>query len=257
MSSFDRAIHFGDAVYETIFCYKGLFLSIDSHLERLGRSLQKTNITSPIPLSAFTPIMSYLAENNSQQQIGYSFLCISRGLVSHRSLTSYGESSAIVQFFPKRFAHGTVSLTGVLDDRWRLPSIKSTSLLPNVLGAIKAQAQQTLGLFINSNNHVTEGTHFNIFALIDDVLVTPPSDGSILAGCTRNIILKCAENIGIPYQERILKKEELFKATTLIASSSLMHVAHVAEMEGHRYNLHPITQQLRLEYNKYFDVPTN
>lgn len=68
---------------------------------------------------------------------------------------------------------------------------------------------QVLWLDVGERKYVEEVGSMNIMFVIDDVLVTPPLDGTILAGITRDSVLKLAKAKGIPVEERKISVDEI------------------------------------------------
>lgn len=65
---------------------------------------------------------------------------------------------------------------------------------------------------IDNKRYVQEIGTMNFFVQIDDVLITPELDGTILEGITRNSLLTLAKDEGIKVEERLLSVDELFTA---------------------------------------------
>jgi branched-chain amino acid aminotransferase len=53
----------------------------------------------------------------------------------------------------------------------------------------------------------------NIFLIIDDILMTPPLEGSILPGITRDSVLRLARTWGLEAQERRISINEVIEAS--------------------------------------------
>lgn len=68
---------------------------------------------------------------------------------------------------------------------------------------------QVLWLDANERRFVQEVGSMNIMFVIDDILVTPPLDGTILAGITRDSVLKIARSKGYKVEERIVSVDEI------------------------------------------------
>ncbi len=68
---------------------------------------------------------------------------------------------------------------------------------------------QVLWLDAEDRKYVEEVGSMNIFFVINDTLVTPPLDGTILAGITRDSVITLAKDRGIPVEERRISVEEL------------------------------------------------
>ncbi len=65
---------------------------------------------------------------------------------------------------------------------------------------------------IDGTRYVQEIGTMNFFVQIDNVLVTPELDGSILRGITRESLIHLAKDKGVEVQERALSVDELFEA---------------------------------------------
>jgi len=97
----------------------------------------------------------------------------------------------------------------------------------------------------------------NIFFVIDDELVTPRLNGSILPGITRDTVLKLAERLGYQASERDVSIDELVAAgeagrlREVFGSGTAAVIAPVGEIGYGGHSIHigdgnpgPITRQL-------------
>ena len=71
---------------------------------------------------------------------------------------------------------------------------------------------QVLWLDGVERKYVEEVGSMNMMFVIDDVLITPELSGSILAGITRDSVLKLAKDMGIKTEERRITIDEVFDA---------------------------------------------
>ena len=71
---------------------------------------------------------------------------------------------------------------------------------------------QVLWLDGKENKYVEEVGSMNIFFKINGELITPPLEGSILPGITRDSVIKLAKHMGIPVSERRFAMQEVFDA---------------------------------------------
>ncbi len=85
------------------------------------------------------------------------------------------------------------------------------SLLPTDI-ANKKGFDQILWLDAKEFKYVQEVGTMNLMFIIDDVLVTPSTTGTILKGITRDSILKICENKGIKFEERLVEIDEIVEA---------------------------------------------
>lgn len=79
--------------------------------------------------------------------------------------------------------------------------------------AKKAGYTQVLWLDACEHKYIEEVGTSNIFFKIGDELITPPLEGSILGGITRNSVLKLAESWGVKVVERKITIDEVLAAS--------------------------------------------
>ncbi len=89
----------------------------------------------------------------------------------------------------------------------------------NYAASLKAQIDaqdkgytQVLWLDALEHKYVEEVGTSNIFFLINDTLITPPLEGSILPGITRNSVLQLARDWGMKVEERKISIDEVMEA---------------------------------------------
>jgi len=73
-------------------------------------------------------------------------------------------------------------------------------------------------ILLDFNGNVTEGPGFNVFAIKDEVLITP--DRGVLAGVSRKTVLEIADHLGMCAVIRPLSVDELLAADEVFLSSS-------------------------------------
>ena len=87
---------------------------------------------------------------------------------------------------------------------------------PTILPARKAKEDgftQVLWLDAKEHKYVEEVGTMNIFFKIGNRLITPPLEGSILGGITRDSVIHLAEDWGITVEERRISIDEVFEAS--------------------------------------------
>lgn len=87
-------------------------------------------------------------------------------------------------------------------------------------------------LFVDAEGNLLEGSTSNLFAVIEQQLVTPPTGKMILAGVMRRQVIDTATELGIPVTERALKREELTTAAEAFLCNSLIDILPIATLDG-------------------------
>lgn len=78
---------------------------------------------------------------------------------------------------------------------------------------------------------VSEGTGMNLFLIRDGVLYTPPIDGSILQGITRDSVLTLAAELGVPCREQTMPREMLYTADELFLTGTATEIAPIRSVD--------------------------
>jgi len=103
-------------------------------------------------------------------------------------------------------------------------------------------------ILLDSHGHVAEGSGCNLFLVRDGALITAPVTGDILEGITRRSIIVFAKDLGIPVEERVIDRSELYIADEAFFCGTGMQIAPIASIDGrpvHEGNVGPITAQVR------------
>ncbi|MDJ1468649.1 branched-chain amino acid aminotransferase [Cytophagaceae bacterium DM2B3-1] len=87
----------------------------------------------------------------------------------------------------------------------------AASLLPATL-AQKAGYDQLLWTDAKTHEYFEESGTMNVMFVIDGKLITPATSDSILKGITRDSVLKVAQKLGIPTEERAVSVKEVIDA---------------------------------------------
>ncbi|MSQ81373.1 MAG: branched-chain amino acid transaminase [Myxococcales bacterium] len=109
-------------------------------------------------------------------------------------------------------------------------------------------------ILLNEQGYVTEASGENIFMVQDGVLITPPLGLNILGGITRATILKMARDLGVPTEERLFARDELYCADEVFLTGTAAEVTPVREVDGRKIGAGgrgPLTTQLQ---RAYFEV---
>ena len=105
---------------------------------------------------------------------------------------------------------------------------------------------------LDLNGFVSETNATNIFIIKKGCLLTPHAD-SCLSGITRGIILKIAEENGIPVTERNVSLSEVHSADEVFTTGTMGELAPVLKVDGRQIGIGcvgQITQKLQALYKE-------
>ncbi len=103
------------------------------------------------------------------------------------------------------------TVKGILGEA-KTPANYAASLLPQEKAKERGFAQ-VLWLDGIEKKYVDEAGTANVFFVINDELITPPLDGSILGGVTRDSVITLAKDWGINVVERKISIDEVFESS--------------------------------------------
>ncbi|MBQ1082403.1 branched-chain amino acid transaminase [Nocardiopsis sp. B62] len=114
------------------------------------------------------------------------------------------------------------------------PSVKSTGgyLNPSLARLDAVRGGDHEAILLNQEGRVAEASAANVFAVIDDTLVTPPLSEGILPGITRDAVLTLAEDHGMPTLCRPVEPRELSGAEEVMLAGTAMELAPVVRIDG-------------------------
>lgn len=119
------------------------------------------------------------------------------------------------------------------------------------LEAVNAGADEAILLTLDG--YVAEGPGENIFLVKDNVLVTPGMDSDILAGITRDTVIKLAEAMGFEVEQRSVHREELYTSSEVFFTGTAAELTPIIKIDSRMVGNGrpgPITKLLEDKYYK-------
>ena len=233
----DRGYQFGDGVYEVVKVYNGELFTATEHIDRFYDSAEKIRITIPYTKDKLHQLLHQLVEVNNIDT-GHVYFQITRGAGPRNHIFPGDDVKPVITGNAKEnprplenFEKG-VKATFVEDIRWLRCDIKSLNLLGAVLAKQEAYEKGCYEAILHRDEIITEGSSSNIYGIKDGVLYTHPANNLILNGITRQVIIKCAAEIGLTVNEQAMTKEQLLAMEEVIVSSTTSEVTPVIEIDG-------------------------
>jgi D-alanine transaminase len=234
----DRGFLLADGVYEVVRWYEGFFYDINSHLTRLKRSLRELRInwdgTEDFPSIAG----ELIKRNNLENQPAMIYLQVTRGVSRRTHYFPVPQVTPTVYAYAWGFEPDINSINAGIkvmlkdDIRWSRCDIKSIALLPNTISFQEAYENGLKECIFVRNGIITEGSHSNIFFVIDGTLFTHPESNNVLSGITRKNILRIAQNSGINIREEAVNENRIRFMQEAFISNTSSEVCPVVEIGG-------------------------
>jgi len=230
----DRAVFFGDGIYDAAIGRGGKIYLEEAHINRFFDNAKRLNIPLNITKTELSNILkSTISVNKMEQYFVYFQLTRAFEMRTH-AYSDTQKSNLLVTVTNHEFPDIRTPLKLITrnDDRYFLCDIKTLNLLPAVMASRAAwEAGCDEAVFIRDGK-VTECAHSNISIVKDGVIYTHPKSNLILPGITRERMLFICRRDGIPYVERPFERDELFMADEVILSSTTKLVSPVSYIDG-------------------------
>jgi D-alanine transaminase len=237
VSIFDRALNFGQGVYEVSPVIDGKFCNWPHHAARLARSMALARIVDDTDWPA---VLAELIARNGLVE-GRVYLQVTGGATADRVFPLPDPAVPANRFAFTQTDHlidnpvATQGLRIILrpDLRWQVRSAKTTQLLYAVMMKAEAREAGVDDAWLVENGVITEATSSNAH-IIDarGVLVSHPVDHGVLPGVTRINVIAIARAMGLPIEERPFTPDELLTAREAFISGAGTLVLPVVEVDG-------------------------
>lgn len=267
-----HALHYASAVFEGIRCYKtydgnSAVFRLADHTQRLFDSWKILGIYKEIPFSQaeiFGACLETLRKNNLEEGYIRPIVFIGEGdmgLYPQNNLTRVA-----IMVWPwgtylgkKGLEEGIDVWTATVrrpDQNSSLVKAKASANYINSMRAKKEAKEHGYeeAIVLDKDGYVCEGSAENIFIVKDHILKTPPLFAPILAGITRDTIIKLAKQLGFKVQETLIPPEELYTADEAFYTGTAAEVTPVKNYDGRivgQGKRGPITEKLQ---QLYFDI---
>ncbi len=267
VSILDRGFCYGDALFETMRVYSGKIFRLDLHLDRLERGADRIFLKLPESRERIQEIL-YETFNRNQGADAVIRLTLTRGEGVLGKLWQADTSPTLSVYVrpycgpPDEWYQNGVPISLIPNSAAKLgglqEQIKSANYLSQILARKQAEDQNSVdGIMINEQGEVCDGTISNIFAVKEGVLSTPAVNGYVLAGVTRQVVLKLATETGTVCRERPLTAEDILQGDELFLTNTGWEILPVTRVDGKTVGSGqpgPLTQALSREFRKCVDA---
>ncbi|MFC4246722.1 aminotransferase class IV [Natribaculum luteum] len=257
----DRGFRYGDGAFETVRVYGGTVFEWDAHADRLERTCEALSLEHGLSRADLRArIDETLAANDLED--ASARLSITRG-VQPGKLTPRPEVDPTVVVSVDPLPRGGLEGDPVWDGPATLQTVRtrrvpdeaipSTAKTHNYLNGILARQElydADEALIRDLEGYVAEGATSNVFFVADDGLHTPTTDGPVLPGVTRRVVLELAAEAGIPTHEKWYEPAEVREAEEVFLTNSSWEIRPVESVDGIDVGDGPVTDLLARLFDK-------
>lgn len=264
----DTGLLRSDLTYDVVSVWKGSFFRLNDHLDRFERGCRELRLSVPVDREALVVILHELVRATALRDAYVEVIC-TRGMAHDgqrdpRQFTNRLYAWVVPYVWLLSPADAEEGMDAVIARTVRRippssidPTVKNFHWGDLTRGLYEAYDRGArYPILLDADDHVTEGAGYNVFALVDGRLITPPT--GVLQGITRKTILELAEQQGIPNAVAPLQADILPRADELFATSTAGGVMPITKLDGRsvgRGGVGSMTRQLRDLYWAAHDDP--
>jgi len=265
VSVFDRALQFGEGVFETIACLNGRPRFLPLHLERLEYGCERLGIQPPVQEEIAAEIRGLV----SGVERSIVKLLVTGGDAVARGYARSGSERATritIRYpwpheDPAQLHDGvmTRTLSMRLGENPRLAGLKHCNRLEQVLARAEIANDPHLaeGILFSSSGNLVSGTMTNVFLVRESGLLTPRIDQCGVAGVMRRVVLREARQLGIPTRECELRSENLQAADEVFLTNARIGIWPVRSVDDRALTPGPITRHLQTMLQPLLSEPAD
>ena len=253
VSAFDRALHYGDGVFETIACVNGRPRFLPLHLERLEFGCERLGIQPPGQEEITAEITGLVSgvERAIVKLLVTGGEAVARGYArsGHERATRITIRYPWPHDEPAQLHDGVMArtLSLRLGENPRLAGLKHCNRLEQVLARTELANDPRLseGILFSSSGNLVSGTMSNVFLVRESSLLTPRIDQCGVAGVMRRVVLREARRAGLPTRECELRAENLQAADEVFLTNARVGIWPVRSLDERILTPGPVTRHLQ------------
>jgi branched-chain amino acid aminotransferase len=259
-----HAIHYGTSIFEGIRAYwnsKNLHIfRLDEHLTRFRNSGKYYSISLNFSDKEIKNAIVNLCKKNKMKKSCYirPFYFVGQyGINLH--VTEKAPTQVAVFMFPFGDLFNKKGITAGVSS-WRKFSVSSippqAKMGGNYLNSILATQESKRNgydeaILLDKFGNLSEAPGENIFLIINNEIITPPTSSSALKGITRDSVFKLAEDRDYKVGEREITRSELYIADEIFLSGTAAELTPIIKVDDLKIGngkVGKITKELMSDY---------
>ena len=241
-----HALHYGSSVFEGIRCYNTpegpAVFRLPEHMRRLLDSAKIYRMDLGYDQETIGEACKQIILKN-ELEAGYIRPIFLRGV----GAAGLNPAASPIEGYIVCWPWGTYLGDGALErgvdvcvSSWQRPGPNTHPVLAKAGGnylnsqLIKMEALAngySEGIALSPEGMVSEGSGQNIFLVRNGRLLTPPMDGTLLEGITRDCIITLARDMGIEVREQAIPREMLYMSDEIFFTGTAAEVTPVRSVD--------------------------
>ncbi|MBD98675.1 MAG: hypothetical protein CMO34_02445 [Verrucomicrobia bacterium] len=240
----NRAMKFGDGIFETMRIIDGKVRYFDLHIKRLYAGLDMLRMNYNLQkINEIKVCIDQLIARNEIQAGGVIRLTVFRAGAGRYSPES-NQISYVIESEGLKANHFELNSKGlnigVAESVEIIPghysAIKSLNALPYVMASIeKKESINDDLLLLNPQRNIVEATASNVFLVQDRCIYTPPVEDGCISGIGRHLLMRHAQKLGLKIAEKSINIKDLETANEILLTNAIKGIEWVSSFKRRRY----------------------
>ena len=231
-----------DVTYDVVGVWEGRFFRLDDHIRRFRASMQKLRFEPAEGDDEIRAVLNRCVALSGLRNAYVAMDCLrGRPKPGKPYHPAYARNYIVAFAIPwvwvmspevqERGGHLVIAQTLRIPSNSVDPTAKNFHWADLTRGQFEALDRGAdFALLLDSDGNVTEGPGFNVFMVIDGVVVTP--DAGVLEGITRRSVCEICEQLGIPHEIRKVSADEARNADEIFLSTTAGGVMPASRIDG-------------------------
>jgi branched-chain amino acid aminotransferase len=261
-----HALHYGVGVFEGIRAYKTVdgrsaVFRLREHMQRLYDSAHIVLMEIPYPIEQLHEACLETLRANGQPEgylrplavFGYGSMGVGAVNPVQVSIASWPWGAYLSEEGLKRGIRAKVSSFTRLHVNVNMVRAKVSGQYVNSFLANREASLSGFdeAILLDTDGYVAEGSGENIYIVKDGTIFTPPLSSPVLAGITRDSVLRIAKDLGVPVCEQKFTRDTMYLADELFMTGTAAEVTPVREVDHRRIGRGepgPVTKKIQETY---------
>ncbi len=241
-----HTLHYGLGVFEGIRCYQtergSAVFRLEEHMRRLYDSARIVGLNVPVTQDDFTEAVLETVQVNAMKAcyvrplvwLGYGSMGVnSKGSPTHAMVAVWSWGAYLgKEGLEKGIRVKVSSFTSHHPNSYMTKAKTTGNYAVSQMAKLESVASgYDEALMLDSEGLVAQGSGENIFIVRDGVLKTPPLHG-VLAGITRDTIMRLADEQGVEVQVAPFARDEVYVADEAFFTGTAAEVTPIREVDG-------------------------
>ncbi len=230
----DRAMYFGDGIYDATYAVNRKIYALEDHLNRFYNSFKLLEIPFKMTREELKAELQKCVDLMDTDRTVFVYWQTTRGSGIRNHVFPDTKPNLLIYIIESEMkdVFKPYKVITLEDTRFLHCNIKTLNLIPSVMANQRAKEAGCDEAVLHRGERVTECAHSNLSIIKDGIFKTAPADHLILPGISRKHLIQICKEHKIPVAENPFTVQEMMDADEVIVSSSGALCQPVSHIDG-------------------------